>query len=169
MPRRLSSSATGRVVRIKDRHADTNVAVAQGLAEFQKAVLSTKAFGQELSVMRQVHDALDDFFIAGIGIRVLMGHYMEMSEQIKAADAALLAASAVVGIVNRHVTVQRVAADAANDAIYMCDRHYGFAPEVEFKGAEEQMISYVPTHLYYLRVISIPTRILTCLRLPLRF
>ena len=51
-----------------------------------------------------------------------------------------------VGTVPAHV-----AADAAADAQYMCDRHYGFSPEVMFLGSNLQKeMPYIPSHLYYI-------------------
>ena len=40
-----------------------------------------KSFTQDLADMQPIHKALDAFFLARIGIRVLMGHYAELVEQ----------------------------------------------------------------------------------------
>jgi hypothetical protein len=48
---------------IKERHADTNVKIAQGLMEFQEQILTKKTFIQDLSDLTSVHEALDRFFM----------------------------------------------------------------------------------------------------------
>jgi len=58
---------------IKTRHDNTNIAIAQGLTQFQSEVLSAKTFVKHLSELHGLHEALDNFFISRIGIRVLMG------------------------------------------------------------------------------------------------
>lgn len=127
---------------IKERHADTNVAIAQGLMEFQEEVLTKKAFIQDLSDLTSVHEALGRFFMARIGIRMLMGQYLELN--------STLGVDGQVGLINERCVPRLVAEDAAADACYMCERAYGFAPEVVFLGSNLNLsFPYVDSHLYY--------------------
>ena len=43
------------MIKIKERHADTNVAIAQGLIQFQEDVLSKKVFSQVCVCIQQCH------------------------------------------------------------------------------------------------------------------
>lgn len=130
------------VYNIKERHADTNVAIAQGLMEFQEEILTKKTFIQDLSDLKSVHEALGRFFMARIGIRMLIGQYLELNKTI--------GVDGQVGMINERCVPRLVAEDAAADACFMCERAYGFSPEVVFLGSNLNLsFPYVDSHLYY--------------------
>lgn len=55
-----------------------------------------------------------------------------------------------VGLINTKTSPSEIAAQAIEDARYMCVRQYGDAPEVEIKGRLDLVFSYIPSHLYYM-------------------
>ena len=56
-----------------------------------------------------------------------------------------------VGLIDVNCVPRQVAAHAADDAMYMCERAFGFSPEVEFHGSNlEHSLPYVSSHLYYI-------------------
>jgi len=123
------------------RHQDTLVMIAKGLHEFKqsepgKALLIDK----DLSDVREIHDYFDRFFLSRIGIRVLIGHFLDLYGEPK---------PDFVGMVNLKTSAVEVARQAAEDAKYMCERQYGEAPEVEFLGRVDLTFPYIPSHLYY--------------------
>lgn len=125
------------------RHQDTLVMVARGLYEFQKSdegQATLAAQGQDLSEVQQIHDYFDRFFLSRIGIRILIGHFLELYEE-QAPD--------YVGLICTNTSATKVARAAAEDARYMCERQYGQAPNVEFLGRIDLTFAYIPSHLYY--------------------
>jgi hypothetical protein len=77
---------------------------------------------------------------------------MELSDALSRGDTAEeIEKHGRVGIVETKTVPMHVAQDAVNDATYMCDRHYGFAPEVVFLGSNlEREMPYLASHLYYI-------------------
>jgi len=53
-------------------------------------------------------------------------------------------------LINTKTSPSEIAAQAIEDARYMCVRQYGDAPEVEIKGRTDLVFSYIPSHLYYM-------------------
>ena len=79
---------------------------------------------------------------ARIGVRVLMGQYLEICNTV--------GVEGQVGLINERCVPRLVAEDAAADASFMCERAYGFAPEVVFLGSNLNLsFPYVDSHLYY--------------------
>ena len=77
-----------------------------------------------------------------IGVRVLIGQYLELGNTI--------GVDAQVGLINERCVPRQVASDAAEDASFMCERAYGFAPDVVFLGSNlDRHFPYVDSHLYY--------------------
>jgi len=128
---------------IYNRHQDTLVMIAKGLYEFQRSAEGKRVLegGRDLSDLVDIHNYFDRFFLSRIGIRILIGHYLELQRE-QEAD--------YVGLVCRKTSAAKVAKAAAEDARYMCDRHFGDAPKVEFLGRTDLTFPYVPSHLYYI-------------------
>jgi len=128
---------------IYTRHQDTLVMIAKGLHEFKLSDKSKEVLknGADLSDLRMVHDYFDRFFLSRIGIRILIGHYLELYED-QPGD--------YVGLICMKTSAASVARAAAEDAFYMCERHFGDAPEVEIVGRIDLTFPYIPSHLYYI-------------------
>ena len=140
-------------MRIYERHSDTLIEIAKALREFQSSESGRKALEgsngrRDLSDLVELHAFLDRFFISRIGIRVLIGHYLEICEQTDSTEDAL--DTKVVGILNLNVSPAEVAMAAVQDATYMCERQYGDAPSVEMLGRTDLTFPYVASHLYYI-------------------
>eukprot|EP00511_Aplanochytrium_stocchinoi_P006174 CAMPEP_0204833974 /NCGR_PEP_ID=MMETSP1346-20131115/18451_1 /ASSEMBLY_ACC=CAM_ASM_000771 /TAXON_ID=215587 /ORGANISM="Aplanochytrium stocchinoi, Strain GSBS06" /LENGTH=304 /DNA_ID=CAMNT_0051966941 /DNA_START=337 /DNA_END=1251 /DNA_ORIENTATION=+ len=128
------------------RHGDTLIEVARGLQEFEKSPNGIEALKgkQDLSDLREIHSWLNRFFISRIGIRTLIGHYLELHEQVEVPKKDY------VGIICSHTSPYEVCLAATHDAQYMCERQYGDAPNVEMLGRIDLTMAYVPSHLYYI-------------------
>jgi hypothetical protein len=57
--------------------------VAKGLYEFQRSERAKSILkpGQDLSDLKIIHSYFDQFFLSRIGIRILIGHYLEMYQE----------------------------------------------------------------------------------------
>lgn len=131
------------LARVYTRHADTLVTVARGLHEFERSERGQEALagGRQLADITAIHEFLDRFFISRIGIRMLIGQYLELHESPQ---------SDYTGLLCLRTSPAQVAAAAAEDARYMCERQLGDAPEVELLGSTDLTFAYVPSHLYYI-------------------
>jgi len=128
---------------IYSRHAETLVTVAQGLIEFRKMKLANKGNkgNEPLHEYKEVHAFLDDFFLHRIGVRMLIGQYLEIREPPRAG---------YVGMVCTSTSAYQAIKEASDHARFMCERQFGDAPYVEIKGRTDLTFSYVPSHLYYM-------------------
>lgn len=125
------------------RHQDTLVMVAKGLYEFQRSERAKSILkpGQDLSDLKIIHSYFDQFFLSRIGIRILIGHYLEMYQEQQ---------PDYVGLVCMRTSAIKVAQAAAEDSRYMCERTFGDAPKVVFLGRVDLTFPYIPSHLYYI-------------------
>eukprot|EP00924_Labyrinthula_sp_SR-Ha-C_P008874 augustus_masked-scaffold_2-processed-gene-5.53-mRNA-1 protein AED:0.00 eAED:0.00 QI:0/-1/0/1/-1/1/1/0/389 len=125
------------------RHNDTLIEMARGLYEYKQTEISNI---EEFSSLEGLHEFLDRFFLSRIGIRVLIGHYLELVKQMEDPNPN----PDYVGIICNKTSAADVALQAAQDAKYMCERQYGEAPDVEMLGRVDLTFSYIPSHLYYI-------------------
>ena len=65
------------VGQIHQRESGTNVQIAKGLAELRQARGYTY---EDLADKAEIHDAISAFYLHRIGIRVLIGHYLDLHE-----------------------------------------------------------------------------------------
>ena len=124
---------------IYDRHAETQVKIAQGLREFSfsPAVQET---GKKLYEFEDIHRFLDKFSTSRIGIRMLIGQYLDFDND----DPDY------VGLISVNTSPFKVATQAIDHATYMCTREFGDAPSVSIRGRKDLTFAYVPSHLYYM-------------------
>lgn len=155
---------------IYERHAGVLVTMARGAYEFRDAIrkgtvkLSSSwrhtpsdtysaegddpansfASGPEsisYDDMDDLHSFLDRFYVARIGIRVLIGQYLALRQP---------PIDHYVGIICDNTSPYEVVLQAIDDATFMCTRKYGDAPEVIISGKKNLTFPYVPTHLHYI-------------------
>mmetsp|Transcript_22982 Transcript_22982/g.40703 ORF Transcript_22982/g.40703 Transcript_22982/m.40703 type:complete len:430 (+) Transcript_22982:201-1490(+) len=128
---------------IYTRHQDTLVMVAKGLHELRSSPRGMEILqsGKDLSDLKDIHAYLDRFFLSRIGIRILIGQYLELYEPQQ---------PDYVGLICMKTSAASVAQAAAEDARYMCERTFGDAPAVEMLGRVDLTFPYVPSHLYYI-------------------
>jgi len=133
--------------KIYDRHAPTLLQMARGVHEFKREL--RKRHRDDPAGLRrsqiweypEVHQFLDAFYVSRIGIRILIGQYLELHHPQE---------ENYVGLINTHTSPSEIAEAAIEDARYMCERQYGDAPDVEIKGRLDLTFSYIPSHLYYM-------------------
>ena len=126
---------------IYERHAPTLVTMARGVHELRKEMLAKHEKG-EFADKREIHTFLDKFYMSRIGIRILIGQYLELHREDQL--------DGYVGLINRHTSPAEVFRQAVEDATYLCEREHGDAPEVVLMGRTDLTFSYIPSHLYYI-------------------
>ena len=151
---------------IYERHAGVLVTMARGAFEFRDAIrkgtvkLSSSwrhdvdsGDGEDATNitnspdtisyddMDELHGFLDRFYVARIGIRVLIGQYLALRQP---------PIDHYVGIICDNTSPYEVVLQAIDDATFMCTRKYGDAPEVTISGKKNLTFPYVPTHLHYI-------------------
>ena len=176
--------------KIYDRHAPTLLKMARGVHEFKLELKKRQAHAGGapagkalLHDFPEVHHFLDSFYVSRIGIRILIGQYLELHHPQEVPHRSAIAprlprrpASLVsrivtrssracppvpptrppaaqehyVGLIHTRTSPSEIAAQAIEDARYMCVRQYGDAPDVEIKGRLDLVFSYIPSHLYYM-------------------
>eukprot|EP00039_Didymoeca_costata_P001816 m.55354 g.55354 ORF g.55354 m.55354 type:complete len:448 (+) comp10980_c0_seq1:349-1692(+) len=123
---------------IYSRHAETLVVVAEGLKQLKRIVARE---GRSLEDITTVHTFLDNFFVHRIAVRMLIGQFLALRH---------VQNQNWVGLICLDTSPSEKATQAAEHARYMCERHYGMAPEVKIKGRMDLTFPYVPSHLYYM-------------------
>lgn len=134
--------------KIYSRHGSTMMAMARAVQEL-KAELSKSLLlnVQDVELSGEnyfdIHNALDRFFMNRIGIRTLIGHYLELNRGSDSKE--------FVGFVNTKMNPVSVVETAAEDAKYMCLKSYGVAPNIIFENTQsvQGVFPFIPNHLYY--------------------
>ena len=124
---------------IYKRHAETQVTIAKGLREFSFSPEIQKT-GKKLYEFEDIHKFLDKFSTSRIGIRMLIGQYLE----IENSDPDY------VGLISINTSPVDVANQAIDHARFMCEREFGDSPMVSIRGRKDLTFAYVPSHLYYM-------------------
>mmetsp|Transcript_18072 Transcript_18072/g.46329 ORF Transcript_18072/g.46329 Transcript_18072/m.46329 type:complete len:303 (-) Transcript_18072:168-1076(-) len=128
--------------RIYDRHAPTLVTMARGVHELRQALIKQHGARFEFGDVTQIHSFLDKFYMSRIGIRILIGQYLELHREPQLPG--------YVGLINRHTSPAEIFSQAVEDAKYLCERTHGDSPEVLLQGRTDLTFSYIPSHLYYI-------------------
>jgi pyruvate dehydrogenase kinase 2/3/4 len=149
---------------IYERHAGVLVTMARAAYEFRDAIRngtvqlwgspSTTAASSRSNSSKdtadpivsyedldELHQFLDRFYMARIGIRVLIGQYLALRQP---------PIDHYVGIICDNTSPYEVVLQAIDDATFMCTRKYGDSPEVIISGKKDLTFPYVPTHLHYI-------------------
>ena len=124
---------------IYKRHAETQVTIAKGLREFSCSP-EIQETGKKLYEFDDIHHFLDKFSMSRIGIRMLIGQYLEIENS----------QPGYVGLISINTSPLDVAKQAIGHARFMCEREFGDAPEVSIRGRKDLTFPYVPSHLYYM-------------------
>jgi len=142
---------------IYERHAGVLVTMARGAYELRDAIRkgevklnsswrtennsSDEPMPISYEDLEELHGFLDRFYVARIGIRVLIGQYLALRQP---------PIDHYVGIICDNTSPYEVVSQAIEDASFMCTRKYGEAPEVIISGNRALTFPYVPTHLHYI-------------------
>lgn len=124
---------------IKRRHDGVVTTVAQGILEYKRK-------RQRLQIDSTIQSFLDRFYMSRIGIRMLIGQHVALTEQTHSRHPNY------VGIICTKTNVQEVALEAIENARFVCEDHYGLfeAPKVQLICKPDLHFMYVPGHLSHM-------------------
>lgn len=118
------------------RHANVGQMLALGVRSLKDDLGSQ----YNAQVASTINASLDRFFMARIGLRFLLAHHIETK----------LFRPGFSGIIEASCKPAKVLSHAAEDAIAICARDLGVAPEIRIEGHKECSFTYVPSHLHYM-------------------
>ena len=124
---------------IKKRHDSVVTTVAQGILEYKRK-------RQRMHIDKNIQSFLDRFYMSRIGIRMLLGQHIALTEQRQSVEPNY------VGIICTKTNVRELAQEAIDNARFVCEDHYGLfdAPKVRLICRPDLHFMYVPGHLSHM-------------------
>ncbi|KAJ3462028.1 hypothetical protein MRS44_010581 [Fusarium solani] len=124
---------------IKRRHDGVVTTMAQGILEYKRR-------RQRMQIDSTIQSFLDRFYMSRIGIRMLIGQHIALTDQSHHRDPTY------VGIICTKTNVQDLAQEAIENARFVCEDHYGLfeAPKVQLVCNPSLNFMYVPGHLSHM-------------------
>ncbi|KIW14319.1 hypothetical protein PV08_07101 [Exophiala spinifera] len=124
---------------IKRRHDPVVTTVAQGINEWKRKQ-------QRTQIDSSIQSFLDRFYMSRIGIRMLIGQHIALTEQQTHRHPNY------VGIICTKTNVKELAEEAIENARFVCEDHYGLfdAPKVQLFCNPNLNFMYVPGHLSHM-------------------
>ncbi|KAJ5739508.1 hypothetical protein N7533_012292 [Penicillium manginii] len=124
---------------IKRRHDGVVTTVAQGILEWKRV-------RQRMQIDSTIQSFLDRFYMSRIGIRMLIGQHIALTEQTHIKHANY------VGIICTKTNVKDIALEAIDNARFVCEDYYGLfeAPKVQLVCKDDLNFMYVPGHLSHM-------------------
>ncbi|KAM3512879.1 hypothetical protein MY11210_003509 [Beauveria gryllotalpidicola] len=125
--------------KIKRRHDGVVTTMAQGILEYKRK-------RQRLQIDSTIQSFLDRFYMSRIGIRMLLGQHIALTDQSHHRDPTY------VGVICTKTNVQDLAQEAIENARFVCEDHYGLfeAPKVQLVCNPDLDFMYVPGHLSHM-------------------
>ncbi|KAH7359882.1 pyruvate dehydrogenase kinase-like protein [Pyrenochaeta sp. MPI-SDFR-AT-0127] len=125
--------------KIKRRHDSVVTTVAQGILEWKRK-------RQRMQIDHNIQAFLDRFYMSRIGIRMLIGQHIALTDQRSRSDPNY------VGIICTKTNVRELAQEAIENARFVCEDHYGLfdAPKVQLVCNSDISFMYVPGHLSHM-------------------
>ncbi|KAG9638956.1 pyruvate dehydrogenase kinase-like protein, partial [Aureobasidium melanogenum] len=125
--------------KIKRRHDSVVTTVAQGILEYKRK-------RQRMQIDHNIQAFLDRFYMSRIGIRMLIGQHIALTDQRAHSDPNY------VGIICTKTNVRDLAQEAIENARFVCEDHYGLfdAPKVQLVCNPDLNFMYVPGHLSHM-------------------
>jgi pyruvate dehydrogenase kinase 2/3/4 len=125
--------------KIKRRHDSVVTTVAQGILEWKRK-------RQRMQIDHNIQAFLDRFYMSRIGIRMLIGQHIALTDQRARSDPNY------VGIICTKTNVRDLALEAIDNARFVCEDHYGLfeAPKVQLVCNDDISFMYVPGHLSHM-------------------
>ncbi len=120
--------------RVKERHANVAASIGRGIRELQESL------GRN-DPLFELQEDLDRFYLARIGIRMIVGQYLALREE---------RGEGWTGIVCAHTQPADIAEEAGAKAREMCRMGFGTAPELEILGNRNLEFTYIPSHLHHM-------------------
>lgn len=124
---------------IKRRHDGVVTTVAQGILEWKRV-------RQRMQIDSTIQSFLDRFYMSRIGIRMLIGQHIALTEQTHVKHPNY------VGIICTKTNVRDIALEAIENARFVCEDYYGLfeSPKVQLVCKEDLNFMYVPGHLSHM-------------------
>ncbi|KAI9848256.1 MAG: hypothetical protein M1838_000612 [Thelocarpon superellum] len=124
---------------IKRRHDSVVTTIAQGILEYKRK-------RQRMQIDQSIQSFLDRFYMSRIGIRMLIGQHIALTDQRHSAEPDY------VGIICTKTNVRELAQEAIENARFVCEDHYGLfdAPKVQLVCRPDLNFMYVPGHLSHM-------------------
>ncbi|KAF3765846.1 hypothetical protein M406DRAFT_38827 [Cryphonectria parasitica EP155] len=125
--------------KIKRRHDGVVTTMAQGILEYKRK-------RQRMQIDNTIQSFLDRFYMSRIGIRMLIGQHIALSDQNHYTDPNY------VGIICTKTNVMELAQEAIENARFVCEDHYGLfeAPKIQLVCNPNLNFMYVPGHLSHM-------------------
>ncbi|KAL1841677.1 hypothetical protein VTJ49DRAFT_6716 [Mycothermus thermophilus] len=125
--------------RIKRRHDGVVTTMAQGILEWKRR-------RQRMIIDNNIQSFLDRFYMSRIGIRMLIGQHIALTDQSHYRDPSY------VGIICTKTYVRDLAQEAIENARFVCEDHYGLfeAPKIQLVCDPNLNFMYVPGHLSHM-------------------
>ncbi|KAJ6155385.1 hypothetical protein N7470_005951 [Penicillium chermesinum] len=113
--------------------------VAQGILEWKRV-------RQRMQIDSTIQSFLDRFYMSRIGIRMLIGQHIALTEQTYVKHPNY------VGIICTKTNVRDIALEAIDNARFVCEDYYGLfeAPKVQLVCRDDLNFMYVPGHLAHM-------------------
>jgi len=124
---------------IKRRHDSVVTTIAQGILEYKRK-------RQRMQIDNNIQAFLDRFYMSRIGIRMLIGQHIALTDQRSHNDPNY------VGVICTKTNVKELAQEAIENARFVCEDHYGLfdAPKVRLVCPSDLNFMYVPGHLSHM-------------------
>lgn len=125
--------------KIKRRHDGVVTTMAQGILEYKRK-------RQRMQIDHNIQAFLDRFYMSRIGIRMLIGQHIALTDQSHYRDPTY------VGIICTKTNVRDLAQEAIENARFVCEDHYGLfeAPKIQLVCNPNLNFMYVPGHLSHM-------------------
>lgn len=125
--------------KIKRRHDGVVTTMAQGILEWKRR-------RQRMQIDHNIQQFLDRFYMSRIGIRMLIGQHIALTDQNHYRDPTY------VGIICTRTNVKELAEEAIENARFVCEDHYGLfeAPRIQLVCNPDINFMYVPGHLSHM-------------------
>ncbi|KAK4061038.1 hypothetical protein Trihar35433_9963 [Trichoderma harzianum] len=125
--------------KIKRRHDSVVTTMAQGILEYKRR-------RQRMQIDSNIQSFLDRFYMSRIGIRMLIGQHIALTDQSHHRDPTY------VGVICTKTNVKELAQEAIENARFVCEDHYGLfeAPRIQLVCNPNLDFMYVPGHLSHM-------------------
>lgn len=125
--------------KIKRRHDSVVTTMAQGILEWKRK-------RQRMQIDHNIQAFLDRFYMSRIGIRMLIGQHIALTDQRAQSDPNY------VGVICTKTNVRDLAQEAIENARFVCEDHFGLfdAPQVRLVCPPDLTFMYVPGHLSHM-------------------
>ncbi|KAK5661485.1 hypothetical protein OQA88_11389 [Cercophora sp. LCS_1] len=125
--------------KIKRRHDSVVTTMAQGILEYKRK-------RQRMQIDNNIQAFLDRFYMSRIGIRMLIGQHIALTDQSHYRDPSY------VGIICTKTYIKDLAQEAIENARFVCEDHYGLfeAPKIQLVCSPNLNFMYVPGHLSHM-------------------